>query len=72
MDFVPENPEDKESIFKLLSGKNVPGIVRIKRNDSPEFAILVRDTFKPELNLYYNNCYHFAWHFFVKSLDWMS
>lgn len=71
MDFVPQNPEERDSIIQLLLGKAVPGIVRIKQNNSPDFAAAVENTFDTDLHLYRNNCYHFAWHFYMKSLDWL-
>lgn len=70
MDFIPQNPDDKNSIVNLLLGKDVAGVIRTRENGTPDFTTSVETTFNSNLNLYRNNCYHFAWHFYMKSLDW--
>ena len=109
LDFIPIDAANPEVMAKIVSGKSMPGEIRIKKTkntflinnnmrtdeisgnsdiiplitsseneenigedngeDSEEgdrYANLLISDFDPTLNLYFNNCYNFAFHCFMK------
>ena len=109
LDFIPIDAANPEVMAKIVSGKSMPGEIRIKKTkntflinnnmrtdeisgnsdiiplitsseteekigedngeDSGEgdrYANLLISDFDPTLNLYFNNCYNFAFHCFIK------
>ena len=104
IDFLPIDAANPDVMASLISGKSMPGEVRVTKsnlllkdskiavdnsvNNSEDsvgnvdsalegnkvlgvgngelFAERIVAGFKPELNLYVNNCYHFAFHCFMR------
>ena len=76
LDFLPNDAANPEVVATIISGRSVPGEIRITKsststggeqtstiNDCGDlYAENLTKGFKPELNLYFNNCYHFAFH----------
>lgn len=76
LDFLPIDAANPEVVATIISGRSVPGEIRITKsststggaqtnnvNDSGDlYAKKLTNGFEPELNLYFNNCYHFAFH----------
>ena len=101
LDFLPIDAANPDVMAKIISGKSMPGEVRIKitslsdrsrRFDAAlpvaDFDTLIRDRdymnngisgqkyadllvsdFDPSLNIYFNNCYTFALHCFIKDKE---
>jgi hypothetical protein len=66
LDFVPIDPTNPDTLREMVKGKFVPGNVREIRSpgfdrSQPLVDHMIRG-FNPSLNLYRNNCYHFAYH----------
>ena len=97
IDFLPVDAANPDVMASLMSGKSMPGEVRVTKSslllkDSTKgvdtsisyldnalgkgqiqrigngelFAERIVSGFKPELNLYLNNCYHFAFYCFMR------
>lgn len=76
LDFLPIDAANPEVVATIISGRSVPGEIRItKSSDSTDieqtnlvdgcgdsYAENITTGFKSDLNLYFNNCYHFAFH----------
>jgi hypothetical protein len=69
LDFLPIGATDPLIMSRLISGKSSPGEVRIQKLDmcpiskeGEDFANMLISGFEPSLNLYFNNCWHFAFH----------
>lgn len=77
MDFVPEISNDLGSILKLLKGGKVNGKIRsfqlskdaTDKMGQDQFIKQLTTTFDTQLNIYTNNCYHFAFHFYKNLPD---
>ncbi len=76
IDFIPINGTDFATVLKLVSGRNVPGLIRVTKQDSNESVKSIRRShsikkiqeilsYNTNMNLYFNNCYHFAFHCFT-------
>lgn len=105
IDFLPLNAANSDVMASLISGKSMPGEVRVTKStllpkdsrtridnsisnitleggdiqiigNGELFAERIVTGFKPELNLYFNNCYHFAFYCFLRdnevrnSVEW--
>ena len=97
IDFLPVDAANPDVMAGLISGKSMPGEVRVTKSSllpkdsrmgvdifissSPSilvggevqkigngdlFAEMIVAGFKPELNLYFNNSYHFAFYCFMR------
>jgi hypothetical protein len=97
IDFLPLNAANPDVMASLISGKSMPGEVRVTKSrllpkdsgmridnsisnsditmgrgdiqsigNGELFAERIVTGFKPELNLYFNNCYHFAFYCFLR------
>lgn len=74
LDFLPIDAANPEIMSKIILGNSSPGEIRIKKLElngtvdkigerkGEEFANMLTSGFDPSLNLYFNNCYHFAFH----------
>jgi hypothetical protein len=69
LDFLPIGATDPLIMSRLISGKSSQGEVRIQKSDrtsmsteGENFANMLISGFEPSLNLYFNNCWHFAFH----------
>ena len=80
MDFIPINATCPQNNINLILGKNVRGNVRhlnkatnIINIKEQNFIDYITATYNIDnLNLYKNNCYHFAYHFVKKSIEWSN
>lgn len=82
MDFVPVKCNDPESILQMIQGNSVEGNIRIqmmnnvmecssiKAEDVELFVDDVKRSFSRDMNVYTNNCYHFAYHFHCRLQDY--
>jgi hypothetical protein len=69
LDFLPIGPTDPLVMSRLISGKSSEGEFRVQKSDMSSmstegevFANMLISGFEPSLNLYFNNCWHFAFH----------
>ena len=76
LDFVPIDPTNPLILKEMVMGQFVPGEVRERRStgfdqSQPLIDHMIAD-FNPSLNLYRNNCYHFALHCWGKyrTFEW--
>ena len=79
MDFIPVNASCPQNNINLILGKDVRGKGRHlnKANNTlltgnvENFIDYITSNYNADsLNLYKNNCYHFAHHFVKKSIEW--
>ena len=78
MDFIPINATCPQNNINLILGKDIRGKVRhlnrannMLNVDEVKFIdYIISDYQVDNLNLYSNNCYHFAYHFVKKSIEW--
>ena len=71
MDFVPLQFNDAKLPYNMVTGVSVAGKVRVLKCN-PEIKILaneIKNAFKADLNLYSNNCFHFAYFFHKRIID---
>lgn len=101
LDFLPIDAANPDVMAKIISGKSMPGEVRIKITslsdrsgevdaafymadsgkvvgnseylnnaiNGQKYADLLVSNFDPSLNIYFNNCYTFALHCFMKDKE---
>jgi len=66
LDYVPEDATNPATLARLLTGRDVPGVVRQRASDGFTSAALASELCEgfdsARLNLFSRNCYHFAWH----------
>ena len=66
LDYVPEDATNPATLVRLLTGRDVPGVVRQRASDGFTSAALASELCEgfdsARLNLFSRNCYHFAWH----------
>lgn len=81
MDYIPINATCPQNNINLILGKNVRGKVRHLNKVNKATNIIKEQRFidyitatynVDNLNLYKNNCYHFAYHFVKKSIEWSN
>ena len=76
LDFLPLDPTNPNTLQRLLLGQDGPGEVRDKRTpgyiDENGLIEYMTSGFQKDINLYTNNCYHFAYHCTMRfrSFDW--
>jgi hypothetical protein len=75
MDFIPLNSTDATTLQQLLRGNSVPGTIRVLSNinsinkpdyisNVPSVIAYLNNNFNTNLNIFNNNCYHFAYYFY--------
>ena len=78
LDFLPIDPTNPSTLQRLILGQDGPGEIRDRRtpgyNDDQRLIEYMISGFNKDINLYTNNCYHFAYHCAKRfhSFDWRS